>query len=152
MKEPLPLIISNHESSLDPEHGLLSPVLAVTSSFDYAEDIDSHSTTPSMTWPHDWHAIDIVKGFEACDLAARSSSNHMQDTFVAAFPGAKYTRGAFYAHCEPWNSAPEDIKKKYINYRHTDEGLWRWFMGEVPEPCAPLRNARKKLGCGSSQS
>ncbi|KIP01208.1 hypothetical protein PHLGIDRAFT_508673 [Phlebiopsis gigantea 11061_1 CR5-6] len=126
-KEPLPptLPMQAFAGSFDLEYDDISLAGLEGANSDYADDTGSCSPIPSTIWSRHWHVIDIIKGFEACNLVARSSSVYMQDAFKTAFPGVKYTRGTFYAHCDRWNSAAKEIKKKYINYWRADEGLWR---------------------------
>jgi hypothetical protein len=82
-----------------------------------------------VLWPADFHVVEIVAGFKACDKARRAGKN-VGKTFTALFD-VPFKRSTYYANRRRWDSAPKAVRDKFVASGKTEAGLWTEFMKET---------------------
>ncbi|EDR00698.1 uncharacterized protein LACBIDRAFT_333943 [Laccaria bicolor S238N-H82] len=84
-------------------------------------------TIPSKTVPHETfplaYMVDMAKGLDL--MGNFHNDDDIRNAFAIHFPTCKYVQSTYYRHRRHFKQAKKlDILQTYINYGHTDEGLW----------------------------
>jgi hypothetical protein len=113
-----------------------SPIIITSSS-----DSSSKKHVGQKTWPADYHAIDIVNCFVACD---ELDGKQVADIFYEHF-GLPFRKTTFYDHRARWVAASQQAKDQAIKSGRTQAGLWSKFMASNPAVNAKKKAAKKRL-------
>jgi hypothetical protein len=83
----------------------------------------------TVKWPGDFYAVDIVRGFEKCEGASRSSKKKVAVIFEGQF-GVPFKKSTYYLNRERWLKAPQVSRDKVLAAGRTHKGLWTAFLDD----------------------
>jgi hypothetical protein len=98
----------------------------------------------SKMWPSEFHAVDIIEGFEFIDQMVVPGTT-IEDAFSFQFGGICYVKTTYNDHLRRWQSSSQSAKDKVLTADHTRKGLWSNFMAKNPAPYAARKAAKKRL-------
>ena len=77
-------------------------------------------------WPSSFYVVDIVRGFEKCEAAARGRKS-VREAFVKCFQ-VPFRHTTFYTHRRHWESASQACRDDALRAGHTSAGTWTAFL------------------------
>ncbi|KAH9950175.1 hypothetical protein B0H21DRAFT_889327 [Amylocystis lapponica] len=101
-----------------------NPLLSGSATGDPAQRGISHRSR--LVWPRDYHAVDVVEGFEVCD-AAKTRREPVKQAFEDYFK-VKWNRSTYYDHRKRWDDASQEVRDALLLAGRSDDGLWSVLM------------------------
>ena len=77
-------------------------------------------------WPSSFYVVDIVRGFEKCEAAARGRKS-VREAFIKFFQ-VPFRHTTFYTHRRHWEAASQACRDDALRAGHKPAGTWTAFL------------------------
>ena len=95
-------------------------------------------------WPSSFYVVDIVRGFEKCEAAARGRKS-VRETFIKCFQ-VPFRHTTFYTHRRHWEVASQACRDDALRAGHTSAGTWTAFLERSrSKPAVEKKKNRKRI-------
>ena len=95
-------------------------------------------------WPSSFYVVDIVRGFEKCEAAARGQKS-VRETFIKCFQ-VPFRHTTFYTHHRHWEVASQACRDDALRAGHTSAGTWTAFLEHSrSKPAMEKKKNRKRI-------
>ena len=83
-------------------------------------------------WPSSFYVVDIVHGFEKCEVAARGRKS-VREAFIKCFQ-VPFRHTTFYTHRRHWEMASQACRDDALRAGRTPAGTWTTFLERSRKP------------------
>ena len=93
-------------------------------------------------WPSSFYVVDVVHGFEKCEVAARSRKS-VREAFIKFFQ-VPFRHTTFYTHHRHWEGASQACRDDALRAGRTPAGTWTTFLERGRGRKPAMENLKKK--------
>ena len=108
------------------------------------ESSNPSSDEGTVKWPRDFYTVDIIRGFDKCEAASRSSKKKVAAIFEGYF-NVPFKKSTYYLNRERWLKAPQASRDKALAAGRTDDGLWKAFLDDSKVRHPHLKHRRRDV-------
>ena len=117
------------------------PSSSASSDSSHSSGADS-SDDDVRAWPSSFYVVDVVHGFEKCEVAARGRKS-VREAFIKCFQ-VPFRHTTFYTHRRHWEGASQACRDDALRAGRTPAGTWTTFLERSRGRKPAMGNLKKK--------
>jgi hypothetical protein len=94
-------------------------------------------------WPSSFYVVDIVHGFEKCEVTARGRKS-VEEAFIKCFQ-VPFRHTTFYTHRRHWEVASQACRDEALRAGRTPAGTWTTFLERSRKPAMVKKKNKKRV-------